>query len=335
MSENDKSEGFVQNMLALSRAFMKSRAFLTGYELGIFTELRDGGKSSADVAHMLGTDERATDRIMNALCSMGLLEKRGGIFSNTPDSDRFLVKGRPDYLAGLSHTLHLWHTWSTLTEAVKKGGTVMPSGVLGWSEDSKNAFIAAMHWRARVQAPEIASLIDLEGVDRLLDVGGGSGIFSVALVRSKKDIRATVFDLPEVVPLTQDYIRQEGFAGMIDVIAGDYNVDELPSGFDLVFLSAIIHSNSFDRNADLICKCANALNPNGRVVVQDFIMNEDRTSPAPGAMFALNMLVATKGGDTYTETEIRGWMNKAGLTEISRTESPHGQGLLIGRKKPD
>jgi cyclopropane fatty-acyl-phospholipid synthase-like methyltransferase len=184
-----------------------------------------------------------------------------------------------------------------------------------------------MHGRAVNEAPRLIGTLDLTGVTRVLDVGGGSGAYSMAFVRAKDNLQATVFDLPNVVLLTQSYVDKEGLSDRIDTVAGDYNKDELPQGYDLVFLSAIIHSNSPQQNQSLFQKTCNALNPGGRLVVSDFIMDDDRTSPAFGAFFALNMLVNTPSGDTFTESEIKEWMRKAGMSFVERKG-----GVMIGKK---
>lgn len=317
----------------IAYAFQRSRVVLSAYELGIFGAVGKRGSSSRDVAGTLGTDRRGTDRLMNALVAMGLLLKEEEVFRNTDAGARFLLPSSPDFMTGLMHTVHLWDTWSTLTEAVRRG-TSVPAGqhrradVATWT----TAFIAAMNDRARKQAPLTVAMMDLKEGMRVLDVGGGSGAFSSAFVRAKKGITATVFDLPTVLPLTEKYVRAEGLSDRIDFVAGDYTREDLPRGYDLVFLSAIIHSNSPDQNRDLTRKCALSLNPKGTLVVQDFIMDEGRTDPPGGALFALNMLVGTEAGDTYTESEIRGWMNEAGLSEIGRVETPFGSAQIRGRK---
>jgi SAM-dependent methyltransferase len=321
-----------QPILDLATAFQRSRVVLSAWELDVFTVVADQWRTSAEVAAAIGGDGRATDRLMNALVALGLLEKRDGRFANTPASARFLVKGAPDYMAGLGHTNHLYDTWASLTHAVRSGTAVPRPDVGDRGDDWLRPFIAAMHWRAWRSAPRVVGLLDLTGVSRVLDVGGGSAAFSMAFVRARTGISAVVFDLPAVLPLTKNYIQTEGFAGKIDTVAGDYLKDDLPGGFDLVFLSAIVHSNSVEENKALIRKSAGALNPGGRVVVQDWLMSEDRTAPLAGALFAINMLVGTEAGDTFTETEVRGWMGKAGLTSLERKDVPGGGGLLIGHK---
>jgi predicted O-methyltransferase YrrM len=215
---------------------------------------------------------------------------------------------------------------------VRQGGAVAQRPIDDRGDAWLEAFIAAMHARATGQAPKVAAAVGLSGVSRVLDVGGGSGVFAMAFARAQEGLEATVFDLPNVVPLTRGYVKEAGLGNRVDVVTGDYLRDDLGSGFDLVFLSAIVHSNSERENALLIGKCAKALSPGGRVVVQDFIMEEDRTRPSSGAMFALNMLVATATGDTFTEGEVRGWMEEAGLGEVRRKDTEFGTTLMTGRK---
>lgn len=330
---NDNVNGLNPDMIMQTvMGFQKSRILLTAFELEMFTVLDAGSKTSAEMAERLGTEPRATDRLLNALCAMALLEKKGTKFANTPSAQKFLVKHSPEFLGGFYHSNHLWDTWSALTRVVCGEKPVIDRKINDRGEEWLTAFIAAMHYRASRSAPEIIAKLDLTNVFRVLDVGGGSGAYAMAFVKAKKEIRSVVFDLSNVIPLTSQYIEKEGFNGKVGVVAGDYHIDELGSGYDLVFLSAVIHSNSGEQNMNLLSKCAKALNPGGRVAIQDMIMNEERTEPANGAIFALNMLVGTEAGDTYTESEIKGWLSKAGFTEITKMDSLAGNSLLIGTK---
>jgi SAM-dependent methyltransferase len=321
------------DIMELANQFRASRVFLTAFELGIFSILGDEGKTSSETASILKTNPRATDRIMNALAVIGIIEKKEGSFYNTPAAAKFLVKGKPGYMGGLGHTVNLWDSWTNMTEAVIKGSAPeVRKPVNDRGENWVDSFIAAMHMRAKKQGPVIISKLDLSGVSKVLDLGGGPGTFSFAFIDAKEGLKATVFDLPNVVPLTHKYIEQEGYSGKVDTLEGDYLENDIGSGYDLTFLSAVIHSNSPDDIKLLFSKCYKALNKNGQIVVLDYIMNDDRTEPAMGAMFALNMLVNTDAGDTYTESEVRNWMEDAGFSSIKKVNTEFGTDLIIGRK---
>jgi 2-polyprenyl-3-methyl-5-hydroxy-6-metoxy-1,4-benzoquinol methylase len=322
------------DLTKLVNAFRPSRIILTAFELGIFTALRGKRSPSLAAAKILRVDPRGLDRLMNALCVLGLLKKRGSAFSNSPFAERFLVKGKPDFMSGLAHSANLWNSWTTLTRAVAHGGTVLKQrGPAGSRRARARGFIAAMHQRASLQAAETVNLLDLSGVKRILDVGGGSGAYAMAMVRAASGARATVFDLPDVIPLTRAYVKREGLAKRFDYLAGDFHADDFGRGYDLILLSAIIHMNSVAENKRLFRKCARALNPGGRLVVQDFLMNDRRTSPATGAFFALNMLVGTPAGDTYAAREVRGWLKGAGFSRTRRLDTPFDSALMIASKR--
>jgi SAM-dependent methyltransferase len=316
----------------LATSFQESRILLTAIELDIFTNINETGSTSNYLADYLNLDLHACERLMNALVSLDLLTKQNNFFFNTPVSFKFLSKKSPDYMGGLAHTNHLWNTWSNLTQVVKTGIAAHPEDINERGDNWLVAFITAMHDRAKKQAPEQLADLDLSRIKTVLDVGGGSGAFSMEFVNRNGEIEATVFDLPNVVPITQKFIEKEGFSGKIKTYTGDYTKDELPEGFDLVFLSAIIHSNSLETNAGLIKKCFKALNSKGKIVIQDWIMNNDRTQPASGTIFAINMLVGTQEGDCFTESEVTEMLNAAGFTNIARKEFDSGLSQMIAQK---
>lgn len=314
----------------MARAFRQSRVLLTAFELDVFTAIADGADTAEAVAAAAGTDPRPTDRLLNALVATGLLEKRQGRFMNSAVSARHLVRGTPGFLSGLGHAAQLFRSWATLTDAVRAGTSVIDRARDGFDAE---AFIAAMHHRAKDSAAATIAPIGLDGVRRVLDVGGGSGVFATAFCRAGDDISAVVFDLPHVVPITRRYIAEAGMTRRVQAVAGDYHVDALGSGFDIVFLSAILHSNGEDENRALLRKAAAALVPGGRIVIQDWLMADDRVEPAEGAYFALNMLVNTRAGDSFTESEVRGWLQGAGCGSIERIGDDPRTAFLIGRKE--
>lgn len=312
--------------------FQQSRVLLTAVELRLFTILGDRLLASDEVAALAGTAPRPTDRLLNALCALGLLRKQGFSFANTPESLRYLVEDSPEYAAGLGHTASMWHSWDDLTAVVREGRPALRDPINDRGEGWLEPFIAAMHYRARVQAGAIASLLPLRPETRVLDVGGGSGAFAMGMVRQVPGLEAVVFDLPSVVPITKRYVDAAGLSDRVTTAIGDYLTDPLPGGFDLILLSAVVHSNGADENAALVAKCAGALAPGGHIAILDWVMEPDRIAPTAGAFFALNMLVATDHGDTFTEAEIGGWLTAAGLTDVRRVPTPFGTDLMVGTR---
>ena len=316
------------------RHFQKSRILLTALEFGIFTILDKKPLTSKIVAKKIKANARATDRLMNALTALGFLEKKGILFSNAEHSEKYFVFGKRDFMSGLLHSINVWDTWTNLTESIKKGRSVIvrPKLINNRNKEWLKVFINAMHYRALRQAPDIVKLIDMKNINRVLDIGGGSGAHAMAFTDAGKQITATVFDLPNIIPITKKFIKENGYLKKVDTFAGDYNKCELPKGYDLIFISAVVHINSYSENIRLMKKCVKALNPKGVVVIQDHVMKDNRTEPVQGAMFALNMLVGTEKGDTYTESEIKEWFQKSGLHYVKRIPVAMGNSLIIGKK---
>ena len=305
---------------------------MSGFELGIFTTIEESGSTNDQIAITLQLDKHASERLLNALASLGFLTKQNGLYFNTPESFTFLSTKSPDYLGGLMHTNHLWNTWSNLTKVVKTGASAHSTDINERGEEWLFSFISAMHDRAKKQATIQLENVDLSEMNSILDIGGGSGAYSMEFIRKKFEIEATVFDLPNVVHITQQFIDQEGFSGKIKTVAGDYTSDDLPKGFDMVFLSAVIHSNSLEVNQELIKKCFHSLNKNGKILIQDWIMNNDRTQPTSGAIFAINMLVGTESGDCFTEHEVTNMLLAAGFSNITRIEFETGLSQMTAQK---
>ena len=315
-----------------ANSFRISRVILSAFELRLFTILDKHMMSPEDISLQINTDPRATDRLMNALCAIGLLKKVKGKFYNADLASKYLVEGKPEFMGNLYHTNHLWNTWTYLTDSVKKGtsfkGDQNRTERPGWVE----SFIGAMHYRGVNQGKILAMMIDFTNVKSILDVGGGSAAFSMELVKKNPSIKATVLDLPHVIPLTKRYVSEAGLTEKFQFLEGSYLTTELKVGYDLILLSAIIHINSYEQNKSLVKKCADALNQGGMIIINDFVMNDDRTQPSYGALFSLNMLVGTEKGDTYTEKEISEWYEAAGLTKIERKNTSYGSDLMIGIK---
>jgi (2Fe-2S) ferredoxin/predicted O-methyltransferase YrrM len=309
------------------RAFMPSRAVLTALELDVFTAVGSGA-APAQVAQRIHADSRATEMLLNALVSLKLLAKRDGTFFNTLASARFFSESSRDHArGGLMHTAHLWHRWSTLTECVRAGTSVETRS----REDNwVKAFIAAMDRNAKERSGALVKAIGTSGIKRMLDLGGGSGAYSIAFARAIPGLKSEILDLGDVVPLAQENIREAGLADRITTRVGDMLRDPLGENYDLILVSAICHMFSPEENRELFQRAYYALAPRGQVVVQDFILEPSKTAPRAAALFSLNMLVGTRAGSSYSEPEYTSWLRNEGFSDVRRVRLPGPSGLMIG-----
>jgi len=319
--------------------FRESRVLLTAVELDVFSAVGPGADAGT-IAESLGSDPRATEALLNALVALEVLEKEAGVFRNTPVAARYLAAGgRDDSRTALLHTAHLWPRWSTLSDCVRQGTSVLgkergPEGASDTSEEDEwtTAFIAAMHKNASFRAPIVVRSLDLVGVERILDLGGGSGAYSIAFARALPELRAEILDRPGVVPIARRHIEEAGLGERVTARVGDLRDDGYGSDYDMVFLSAICHMNSPEENLAMFRKAFEALSPSGRVVIQDFILNADKTGPRTGALFALNMLVGTRAGSSYSMEEYEDWLQSVGFEAVQQIRLPGPTDLLVARR---
>ena len=316
------------------RAFQESRALLTAVELDLFSAVGQGA-TAAETASRMQTDERATEMLMNALVALEMLQKKDGVFRNTQLAAQYFTKDSTDNARlAMMHTAYLWDRWSTLTESVRTGASQQRASVVERDQHWTEAFIAAMDRNVGERAPVVTKAVDTGGVRRMLDVGGGSGGYAIAFAKASPELHADVLDLPAVLPLTEQYIEKSGLTERVKTRAGDFQRDEFGRDYDLVFVSAICHMLGPAENQDLFRKCFAALAIGGRIVVQDFILQPDKTAPRQAALFALNWLVVTRNGGNYSEVEYSTWLGNAGFQDVRHVLLPGSTGLMVGAKFP-
>lgn len=331
MAAREKAGLLPDRLDQMIRGYMPSRCLLTALELDIFTAVGDGANAE-QIGKKIHANARAAGMLLNALVALGLLAKSGDDYQNTPESARFFVQGsKGNHRNGLLHTANIWHRWSTLTDAVRSG-TRVPTSRDDNPEWTRN-FIAGMQRHAKDRAPLVLKAIGTAGIRRILDLGGGSGAYSIAFAKAGPNVQCEILDIPAVVPLTAEYVRQAGVSQQVSLRAGDMLQDDFGSGYDLIMLNAICHMFSEEQNRDIFRRAHQALAPNGRLVVQDFILNPEKTGPQHAALFSLNMLVSTEAGASYSESEYTHWMKAVGFTEVCRINLPGPSSLIVGLLK--
>lgn len=303
--------------------FVSSRVILTANNLKIFDNL-EKASSATEIAEKLNIDPRATEIVLDALTGIGLVSKsRTGRYRNAPVSNRYLVKGARLYQGDIiKHASTMWQNFSALDDVVSTGRPARR----GFNHES---FIMGMHNLTVLRTESLAKALGLKGIKTMLDLGGGPGTNAIAM--AKKGVKSTVFDLPETINIAKKVARREGVKG-IRFIAGDFHVDSIGSGYDLILLSQIFHAFSEEENIALLRKCNTAMNLGGKVVVQEFPISDNRTSPPHSALFSVNMLVGTERGRCYSPKEMKRWLAGTGFKNIGIKYLPETV-LIMGERK--
>jgi predicted O-methyltransferase YrrM len=317
----------------IASGYKASQILLTANRLGLFAALGAGPLSAASLAAKLGTDPRATRILCDALASLSLLDKSEDVYSNGDLAGEFLLPDSPkSRSAMLLHAAKLYERWSKLYDVVRSGQPVPEEEIDTRLRGDGRDFARAMADVGRLAAESACEVLDLFGVRRLLDVGGGPGVYALAFARAHPQLQAVILDSEETLEVARANIAQQNLEDRVSIRVGDAFVDDLGGPYDFIFISNLLHIYSEEENRKLLTRCAKALEPGGRLAVKDFLLDPDRLSPAGGAVFAVNMLVSTEGGDSYTAEEVQQWLEDAGLTyESLENVATHSRILVAGK----
>lgn len=322
----------VEEIMKLSAQWKESRVFLTAVELKLFDYL-ENDITSKELSAKINASERHLDRLLNTLVVLGLVEKKQSTFKNTKLSSCFLNSGSGDYLLGLNHANHMYHYWSFLTDVIREGKPARDFEHVQLIENWVEDFITAMQQHGGARAKEIIDLIEFKECNKYLDLGGGSGAFSVEVAKKTPHLDVSIFDLPNVIPITERFVNKSGEFPNISYIKGDYLSDNIGFGYDLIFISNIIHSHGPEEIELIFGKCFNSLNKGGKLIVHDFLVDNDRKNPDWAVFFAINMLVHTENGDTYSENEVREIVEKIGFHFEYCIRTKSNSNLIVASKK--
>jgi precorrin-6B methylase 2 len=324
-----------EQILALGRSYQGAAVLAAAAELDLCSALSPAPQTAATLARKLRCDLRALTILLDALVALRLLGKSGVSYALPAGLDALLMPDGPQsVLAMAQHQAHCLRNWAQLARVVKTGRPAKRTPGIRGEEGAQEAFIGAMHNVSAPNAAEVIRAVQPLRFRHLLDIGGASGTWTIAFLCACRSARATLFDLPHVIPMARRRLAAAGLAKRVKLVAGDFMRDELPAGADLAWVSAIVHQNSRAQNRVLFTKVFRALVPGGRIAIRDILMEEDRTRPVAGALFAVNMLVATKGGGTFTLGELRQDLEVAGFAEVATTRRDEAMNAIVVAKKP-
>jgi precorrin-6B methylase 2 len=323
-----------EELLKVVRSFQPACVLAAAADLDIFSRLHGKSVTARTLATGLNVDLRAITILLDALVAMELLTKQDNIYSVPDEIAGLLVETSPkNVLPMIRHSGNCLRRWAQLSEVVQTGNPAeRKPGIRGQAADQA-AFIGAMQNISETMADKVISRLKPLDFDHLLDIGGASGTWTIALLRAVPQAKATLFDLPPVIPMARQHIAGAGLSDRVTFAAGDFYIDDLPAGADLTWLGAICHQNSREQNRILFAKVYKALKDDGTLVIRDVVMDRSHTSPAGGALFAVNMLVSTEGGGTYSFEEYRQDLCEAGFEQIELVYHDEYMNSLIKAKK--
>ena len=316
----------------LSWGYRPALIILTANRLRLFDALSDRAMTSLGLARKLGFDQRALRIVLDALTALGLLLKRKNHYRCRREVKDLLVVDGAHYQGNiLDHRFNVLERWMDLPRVVERGG---PAKLMRSKRSPREwrEFILGMDDVSKESPAPFLLAMNLKGRNRLIDLGGGPGTYTIALCRKYKRLEAVLFDLPETVSIARKQIREAGLEGRIKTEAGNYLTGDIGRGFDAALLSNIIHSLSGKEFLMLARKVFRALDEGGIIAIREFRLDENRTNPIGAALFAVNMLGSTEGGNCYTQSEIKKTLGRAGFVKLRTATVTPQANLYLGTK---
>jgi SAM-dependent methyltransferase len=321
-------------ILDMMRCFQPSCVIGAAAELDLWGTIGGESLSAEEIARKIGGDLRATTILLDAVAALDLLAKEQGRYRVPGELRQVLTHGTPQtILPMVLHSINILRSWSQLAAVAKSGKPAVQVPSIRGTDADRAAFIAAMHSISMLWADDLVAKLVPPAFKHLLDVGGASGTWTMAFLRAVPEAKATIFDLPDAVAQARERMATTEFADRVTLSPGDFYADELPGGADFAWVSAICHQHSRAHNRELFAKVYRALVPGGRIAIRDIVLEPDRTKPRDGALFAVNMLVNTATGDTFTLEEYIADLQSAGFTDAKLIVPHEGMNAVVGAMK--
>ncbi len=327
-------------ILELGLGFWGAKALLSAVELGVFTELTSGPLEAEALRARLGLHARSARDFFDALVALGMLDRQGERYANTPATGRYLDPAKPTYIGGMLEMLNarLYPFWGALTEGLRTGRpqNEAKSGgdffaVLYQDPVRLRQFLQAMTGLSFGSAQAIARQFPWGRYRTFIDVGTAQGGLPVTVALAHPHLSGGGFDLPPVEPIFADHVAVSGLQDRLRFYPGDFFRDPLPRA-DVLVMGHILHDWSLEQKRLLLAKAYEALPAGGALIVYDAIIDDERQQNAFGLLMSLNMLIETPGGFDYTGADCRGWLREAGFRETYVEHLAGPESMVVGLK---
>ena len=327
-------------ILQTGTAFWASKTLLSAVEMELFTQLAKHPGDLHTLQGRLGLHPRAAADFLDALVALGFLQRIDGVYQNTAETDLFLDKAKPSYIGGILEMANhrLYRFWGDLTTAVRtgspqnesKGGTD-PFAAIYADPARLREFLRAMSGVSRGANMAIAHQFPWSGYKTCADIGTAQGDLVTQIALAQPHLKGTGFDLPEVGPVFEEYIADNGIADRVQFVGGSFFTEELPKA-DVLLFGHILHDWDLPTKRMLLQKAYAALPVGGAVIVYDAIIDDERRQNAFGLLMSLNMLIETPGGFDYTGADCIGWMQEAGFRDCRIEHLVGPDSMVVGFK---
>jgi hypothetical protein len=327
-------------ILQLGLAFWGSKALLSAVELGLFTTLADGPRTTKALQAELGLQPRGTRDWLDALVSLGMLDRHGDDYTNTPATDLYLDRNKPSYIGGMLEMANarLYPFWGSLSEALRTGHPQNEAKVgqnfftaLYQDPTRLRQFLHAMTGISMGAALAIADKFPWERHQTVIDVGTAEGCVPAQLALRHPHLTGGGLDLPAVRPVFEDYVAAHGLAERLRFYPGDFFADPLPDA-DVLVMGHILHDWSLDEKLVLLGKAHQALPEGGALIVYESIIDDDRRTNTFGLLMSVNMLIETQDGFDYTGADCRSWMADVGFRDTYVEPLVGPDSMVVGIK---
>lgn len=329
-----------EGILQLGLAFWGSKTLLSAIELGVFSALAAGPQDAETLRRRLELHPRSTRDFFDALVALGMLDREGDVYRNTPETDLFLDRAKPSYVGGLLEMANarLYPFWGSLTEGLltgkpqnesKTGGDLF--AVLYQDPQLLGQFLRAMTGISMGASLAIAQKFPWEKYHTFLDIGCAEGCLPVQVALAHPQLTGGGLDLPPVEPHFEGYVRAHGLSDRLRFHPGDFFQESLPEA-DVVVMGRILHDWNLEEKRTLISKAHAALPLGGALIIYDTVIDDERRENAFGLLMSLNMLIETSGGFDYTGSECQSWLREAGFRETYVEPLVGPDSMVVGIK---
>ena len=308
---------------SMARAFIESASLYAAIDLGLFTAVAKGNDTVERFAEHAGISEVNAERLMTMCAATGTLVWQDDHYVTAPDTERYLVEGERGYAAAwLQFTRGGWQRWGKLTEHLKNAETpkVIAGSVERMTIERAREYHAATSSIGFGSGRRFARQVDLSSRKRLMDVGGGSGAYSIVAVQTYPELEAVVFDLPPIVPVTQEFIDKYDVADRVTTVAGDFTADPLPADCDVAIMASNLPQYSREIIGKVIAKAHDTLLPGGEMHLIGEMLGDDRTGPKDAAIWGLNEALSNSTGLAHSRSDCVGYFEAAGFADIGVNE---------------